>query len=150
MDKNKIKDMLFAYVNEELTDEEKELVEASCRADKVLADELELTRATMRLIERRAPVEPKPNLWDTLSDRIDEEEAEKYAWVWTAKRLIPAMVAATLIISVLLSSATESVSTSELEYDTTILAYEGDQYNNEDNGRITDENILESVFFTTE
>ena len=55
-----IKALLFSYVNGDLTEEERRMVEARCLTDADLARELDLTRATVRLLERRRPAQMKP------------------------------------------------------------------------------------------
>ncbi|MDP6052672.1 MAG: hypothetical protein QF879_10015 [Candidatus Latescibacteria bacterium] len=142
-----IKALLFSYVNGELTEEERRMVEARCLADADLARELELTRATAHLLERRRPAQMKPFFWTRLSARLDEEASTQFAWIWVAKRLIPAMVAATLIVAVLLSPETDTSYAETSVYDSVLLAYETDGSLTQNTQEMTDDHILESVFF---
>ena len=142
-----IKALLFSYVNGELTEEERRMVEARCLTDADLARELELTRATVHLLERRRPAQMKPFFWTRLSARLDEEASTQFVWIWVAKRLIPAMVAATLIVAVLLSPETDTSYTETSVYDSVLLAYETDGTLNQNTQDMTDDHILESVFF---
>ncbi len=142
-----IKALLFSYVNGELTEEERRMVEARCLADADLARELELTRATAHLLERRRPAQMKPFFWTRLSARLDEEASTQFAWIWVAKRLIPAMVATTLIVAVLLSPETDTSYAETSVYDSVLLAYETDGSLTQNTQEMTDDHILESVFF---
>ncbi len=142
-----IKALLFSYVNGELTEEERRMVEARCLADADLARELELTRATVHLLERRRPAQMKPFFWTRLSTRLDEEASTQFAWIWVAKRLIPAMVATTLIVAVLLSPETDTSYAETSVYDSVLLAYETDGSLTQNTQEMTDDHILESVFF---
>jgi anti-sigma factor RsiW len=142
-----IKALLFSYVNGELTEEERRMVEARCLADADLARELELTRATVHLLERRRPAQMKPFFWTRLSARLDEEASTQFAWIWVAKRLIPAMVATTLIVAVLLSPETDTSYAETSVYDSVLLAYETDGSLTQNTQEMTDDHILESVFF---
>jgi len=142
-----IKALLFSYVNGELTEEERRMVEARCLADADLARELELTRATVHLLERRRPAQMKPFFWTRLSARLDEEASTQFAWIWVAKRLIPAMVATTLIVAVLLSPETDTSYAETSVYDSVLLAYETDGSLTQNTQEMTDDHILESIFF---
>ena len=142
-----IKALLFSYVNGELTEEEEQMVEARCLTDADLARELDLTRATVRLLERRRPAQMKPFFWTRLSARLDEEASTQFAWIWVAKRLIPTMVAATLIVAVLLSPNTDTSYAETSVYDSALLAYETDGTLTQNTQEMTDDHILESVFF---
>jgi anti-sigma factor RsiW len=121
-----IKALLFSYVNGELTEEEEQMVEARCLTDADLARELDLTRATVRLLERRRPAQMKPFFWTRLSARLDEEASTQFVWIWVAKRLIPTMVAATLIVAVLLSPKTDTSYAETDGFDSALFAYETD------------------------
>ena len=150
MQKEDIKALLFPYVNGELTADENQVIEARCLADADLARELELTRATMRLLAQRQPAAIKPFFWTRLSARLEAEEARRFAWIWAAKRLIPAMVAATLIVAVFLSSRTDLAYDRPDDDGSTMLAYEADEGYNQNVQEMTDDSILESVFFPRE
>ena len=143
-----IKALLFSYVNGELTEEEEQMVEARCLTDADLARELDLTRATVRLLERRRPAQMKPFFWARLSARLDEEASTQFAWIWVAKRLIPTMVAATLIVAVLLSPKTDTSYAETDGFDSVLFAYETDGNLTQNTQEMTDDHILESVFFT--
>lgn len=143
-----IKALLFSYVNGELTEEEEQMVEARCLTDADLARELDLTRATVRLLERRRPAQMKPFFWARLSARLDEEASTQFAWIWVAKRLIPTMVAATLIVAVLLSPKTDTSYAETDGFDSALFAYETDGNFTQNTQEMTDDHILESVFFT--
>lgn len=92
-------DLLFAYVSGELNEEEARRVEARCASDPGFACELALTRAATRVAAAHALPDPDPFFWTRLSARLDAEEAPWQAWVWAAKRLIPSMVAVTLLVT---------------------------------------------------
>ena len=143
-----IKALLFSYVNGELTEEERQMVEARCLTDANLARELDLTRATVRLLERRRPAEMKPFFWTRLSARLDEETSTQFAWIWVAKRLLPTMVAATLLVAVLLSPQMDTSYAETNGYDSALFAYETDGNLTQNTQEMTDDHILESVFFT--
>jgi anti-sigma factor RsiW len=143
-----IKALLFSYVNGELTEEEEQMVEARCLTDADLARELDLTRATVRLLERRRPAQMKPFFWARLSARLDEEASTQFVWIWVAKRLIPTMVAATLIVAVLLSPKTDTSYAETDGFDSALFAYETDGNFTQNTQEMTDDHILESVFFT--
>ena len=143
-----IKALLFSYVNGELTEEEEQMVEARCLTDADIARELDLTRATVRLLERRRPAQMKPFFWARLSARLDEEASTQFAWIWVAKRLIPTMVAATLIVAVLLSPKTDTSYAETDGFDSALFAYETDGNLTQNTQEMTDDHILESVFFT--
>jgi anti-sigma factor RsiW len=143
-----IKALLFSYVNGELTEEEEQMVEARCLTDADLARELDLTRATVRLLERRRPAQMKPFFWARLSARLDEEASTQFAWIWVAKRLIPTMVAATLIVAVLLSPKMDTSYAETDGFDSALFAYETDGNFTQNTQEMTDDHILESVFFT--
>jgi hypothetical protein len=144
-----MKSLLFSYVNGELAEEQNKLVEARCKGNADLTKELELTRATIRLLERRRPAEMAPFFWDRLSERLDQAASTQYAWMWAAKRFIPAMVAATLIVAVFLSGRMDITSDTN-DYTLDVWAYETDVDYVQDNITMTDDSILESVFFEQE
>jgi anti-sigma factor RsiW len=149
MDKQEILDMLFPYVAGELTEEEKNRVEKACRENPELAKELELTRMTARLLTRRRQPAPGPFFWTRLSARLDRENASRKIWIWTAKRLIPSMVAATLIIGFLIGYQTEDASVSSTE--PVWMAYdEGTQSDLMSDTEITNETLLESVIILSQ
>ena len=91
MNEKNVNDLLFSYVNGDLSEEESRQVEERCTIDPEFARELALTQATVRLIEHHKPVDPKPFFWTRLSARLDVEELPWQAWVWVAKRLIPSL-----------------------------------------------------------
>ena len=90
----------------------------------------------------------KPFFWARLSARLDEEASTQFAWIWVAKRLIPTMVAATLIVAVLLSPKTDTSYAETDGFDSALFAYETDGNLTQNTQEMTDDHILESVFFT--
>ena len=112
MNTTNLHELLFPYLSGELTEDQARLVEARVKEDPSFAQELALARAALRLTAYQRPIAQKPFFWTRLSVRLDEEEAPWRAWVWVAKRLVPSMVTATLIVATLLSY-TQSDSFSE-------------------------------------
>lgn len=100
-------DLLFPYVYGELSEHDAQRVRDHCATCATCAAELELTRATHGLLTRYVPAQPQPFFWTRLAARLDAEGLQLRApwqeWVWVAKRLIPALIAATLIITSLFS-----------------------------------------------
>lgn len=95
-------DLLFPYVCGELSKDEAQRVSEHCAVCPACAREVDLTRATQRLLARRVPVTPPPFFWTRLSARLDAEGVRAALWpevIWVSKRLIPALIAATLILT---------------------------------------------------
>lgn len=96
-------DLFVPYVYGELVEHEAQRVQDHCAACAACARELALVRAASRLLARRVPVPPRPFFWTRLSARLDAEDlpfgVSWQTWVWVAKRLIPALIAVTVILT---------------------------------------------------
>lgn len=115
MNKKDLNDLLFAYVCGALSEEEVRQVRDRCATDPAYAEELALTRAALRVLTYRKPQTPQPFFWTRLSARLDRKDAPWQAWIWVAKRLIPALVVATLLVTTLAWYQTPSQEMSSLE-----------------------------------
>lgn len=145
MDTKDLHDLLFPYVSGELTEDQALLIEQHARVDPAFAHELALTRAALRLTTYHRPIAQKPYFWTRLSVRLDEEDAPWRAWVWVAKRLVPTMVTATLIVATMLSySQSDSISEQGSNTDGTAVYSAWDQKSSTDTDT-SNVSILESV-----
>lgn len=140
-------DLLFSYVCGELSEEEVRLVDERCAADPAYARELALTRAAMRLLAHHKPIEPRPFFWTRLAVRLDAEEAPWQAWIWVAKRLIPSMVAATLIITAVVWYRTPTLEYSSFETELLASGETDEEYWLMKSQDISKETILQSAVF---
>ena len=138
-------DLLFSYVNGELNEEDARQVRLRCETDPEFAKELELTKATIRLLGAHKPLENQPFFWTRLAARLDADEAPWQAWIWVAKRLIPSMVAATLLLTGILWYQQPVDS----GYETDIIAYNQQDDWLTQTGEISKETILESAVFNS-
>jgi anti-sigma factor RsiW len=137
--------LLFSYLLGELTKEEARQVEERCAADPAFARELELTRATVRLLTHRKPEGFKPFFWTRLSARLDAEEAARQAWIWVAKRLIPSMVTATLLAGIFLGYTARTDYAADGVEDTLAFYEDTDQNGGASGQDLTTESILETL-----
>lgn len=112
MNDTDLHELLFPYLSGQLTEDQARLVEQRASVDPAFAQELALTRAALRVTGYQRPIAQKPFFWTRLSVRLDEEDAPWQAWLWVAKRLVPSMVTATMIVATVLSY-TQSDSISE-------------------------------------
>jgi|GEM_PF-4251878 len=136
-------DLLFRYVCGESNEEEARQIEERAAKDADFARELSLARAATRLTTIRRSVSPKPFFWTRLSVRLDEEDAPRMAWLWVAKRLIPSMVMATLIVAFTLSyhQPDRVAETPETDF---FALYDGES-GMTDSDEISDTSILDSA-----
>ncbi|MEE2709419.1 MAG: hypothetical protein VYA69_07470 [Gemmatimonadota bacterium] len=139
------KDLLFPYVNGELNEKEARQVEERCGNDPELAEELAFTKSIVRLIAAHRPIENRPFFWTRLAARLDAVEASRQAWIWVAKRLVPSMVAVTLLVTGALWYQQPAVD--ENGYDD-MLAYTLQDDWLTQTGEISKESILESAVFS--
>lgn len=141
--KDDLKDLLFDYVNGELEDEDALKVERRSLEDPGFTRELELTRATVALLSACRPPDAKPDFWNRLSRRLIVDEAPWQAWIWVSKRLIPSLVAATLLVSGVLYYQHSKDSDFEETVDTLAVNLQDDWLSR--TGEISKESLLESV-----
>ncbi|MBT5875514.1 MAG: hypothetical protein HOH43_18980 [Candidatus Latescibacteria bacterium] len=141
--KDDLKNLLFDYVNGELEDGDALKVERRSLEDPDFARELELTRATVTLLAAYRPDEAMPDFWNRLSRRIEVDETPWQAWIWVSKRLIPSLVAATLLVSGVLYY--QNSKNSDLEEGVDILAVNQQDDWLSQTGEISKESLLESV-----
>jgi len=139
------KDLLFSYINGDLNEEEARQVEERCVNDPEFAEELAFTKSVVRLIAAHRPIENRPFFWTRLAARLDAEEAPWQAWIWVAKRLIPTMVAVTLLVTGGLWF--QQPATDENGYDDTLAYIPQDDWLTQ-TGEISKEYILESAVFS--
>ncbi len=145
MNNTDLHELIFPYLSGELTEHQARLVEARADDDPAFAQELALARATLRLTTYHRPVAQKPFFWTRLSVRLDEEDAPWRAWVWVAKRLVPTMVTATLIVATVVSySQSDSISEQGTYTDGTAVYNAWDQKASTDTDT-SNVSILESV-----
>ena len=137
---------LFDYVRGDLSEEDSRCVEERRLVDPEFAEELEIARAALRMVSVYRPLESPPLFWTRLSARLYEVEHPWQSWIWVSKRLIPTLVAVTLLVTAVIWYREPAYEASDVNSDSLAWGTQEDWYTQ--TGEISKDSVLESALFS--
>ena len=106
MKEKHVKTLLFSYLDGELNERERHLVQAHLDRCPACRKELDYTRRVRALLTPKEEVELNPYFWTRLSARLEQEGRQVRRWAgleWAFRRLTPALIGVTVVLLMVLS-----------------------------------------------